>query len=182
MGVQQHGNLLGDPAAPVTLTEFSDLRCSHCKEFAERTFPILLERYVRPGKVRIVFENFPILGPSSTLAARMAIALGMQGHEFDFIDAFFHVPNPLIVSDDMLRRIASQIPGVDVEQAIARRDSPAVMTALDQVRTLAEQLGVEGTPMFVLGKTGGKTRLLLDARASKPETITEPIDELLAQK
>ena len=179
-GIPQQGDTLGAPSAPVTLVEFSDLRCSHCRDFVDHTLPVLVDRYVRQGRLRIVFNNLPILGPASVQAARMSAAVGLQGHQFEFIDAFFHrAPGP--ISDEVLRRIAGQVPGVDVAAAMAKRDSPEVDAALTDARTLAQRYAVHGTPTFLLGKTGAEPHDLPDARAAKPETLTGPIDDLLAQ-
>jgi protein-disulfide isomerase len=179
-GIPQEGNVLGAANAPVTLVEFADLRCHHCRDFMELTLPILLERYVRTGKLRIVFHNLPILGPASVQAARMASALGMQGHEFEFVEAFFHQP-PGLVSTASLGRIAAQIPGVDVAAAMAAVRSTAVDTDLTEAQTEAQRHGVLGTPTFLLGRTGSDPQIITGARANRPATLTDPIDALLAQ-
>ena len=88
-GVPQQGDVLGAASAPVTLEEFADLRCSHCRDFDEDTLPVLVERYVRAGKLRIVFHNLPILGPASVDAARMApggVSLDDKGFVLTDID------------------------------------------------------------------------------------------------
>jgi protein-disulfide isomerase len=178
-GIPQRGNVLGDPSAPLTLTDFSDLRCIHCRHFSEDTLPVLIDRYVRTGRLRIVFANLPILGPSSIAVARMAAAVGLQGHEFDFVDHFFRNASGQ-VNDDLLRRIAGEIPGVDVDVAMQKRDSQEATAQLDEARSLAERFGVQGTPTILLGKTGATPRVLTQARANRPDTITGPIDEMLA--
>ena len=179
-GIPQAGDVLGEASAPLTLEEFADLRCSHCREFLDLTLPILLDRYVRPGKLRIVFHNLPILGPASVQAARMAAALGMQGHEFEFVAAFFHRP-PGLVSAESLRRIAAEIPGVDVAAAEAAARSKAVEANLAEAMGEAQHHGVAGTPTFLLGRTGSDPELVTAARANRPATLTGPIEALLAQ-
>jgi protein-disulfide isomerase len=179
-GIQQQGNVLGDPAAPVTLTEFSDLRCSHCRDFAKITLPVIVDHYVRTGRVRVVFGNLPILGPASVQVARMAAAVGLQGHLFEFTEVFFRdASGP--VTDDLLRRIASEVPGVDVTRALADKDSQAVTDALAEVRGMAQQFSIVGTPSVLLGKTGAEPHIVSGARATLPQTVTAPIDETLAQ-
>jgi protein-disulfide isomerase len=180
-GIPQEGDALGEASAPVTLVELADLRCGHCRAFVNVTLPILLDRYVRPGKLRIVFKNLPILGPASVQAARMAAALGMQGHEFEFVDAFFR-ESPGIVSAESLRGIAAQIPGVDVAAAEEAQRSTAVDADLTEARELAQRHGVIGTPTFLLGRTGADPEVVSAARAAVPATLTGPIDALLAQQ
>jgi protein-disulfide isomerase len=179
-GIPQQGPAIGDPAAPVTVTEFADLRCSHCRDFANYTLPVLLDRYVRAGRVRIVFGSLPILGPASVQAARMAAAVGLQNHEFEFIEAFFNEASGP-VTDDVLSHIAGEIPGVDVAEALAQRNSEAVSTALADARSLAIHYSIEGTPSVLLGKTGQLPTLVDGVSATHPATLTGPIDALLAQ-
>ncbi len=124
-GIPQDGIALGDPSAPITLVEFSDLRCSHCRDYGLEILPVILERHVRTKQVKLVFRNLAFLGPSSVQAARMAAAVGMQDRLFDFVDRFFRLQErerPAI-TDELLLRVASEVPGVDAEQAMAQRDS-----------------------------------------------------------
>src|SRR5437879_3381099 len=67
-GVPQHGVTLGKPNAPVTITEFADLQCPYCGEYTRGVFPTLVTRYVRTGRVKIVFRNTTALGPDSEKA------------------------------------------------------------------------------------------------------------------
>jgi predicted DsbA family dithiol-disulfide isomerase len=130
--------------------------------------------------VRIVFGNLPILGPASVQAARMAAAVGLQNHEFEFIEAFFNEASGP-VTDDLLSRIAAEIPGVDAAEALAQLNSDAVTQALRDARTLALQFSISGTPSVLLGKTGQAPTLVTGARATQPATLTGPVDALLAQ-
>jgi protein-disulfide isomerase len=180
-GIPQQGNVLGSATAPVTLMEFSDLRCSHCRAFVDDSLQVLIDRYVRTGQLRIVFQNLPILGQASVDAARMAAAVGLQGHEFEFVAAFFH-RDPGPVTDAALRHVAAQIPGLNVEAAMELRGSPTVDAALADARRLAIKFAIGGTPSFLLGRTGEALHDLASARANKPETLTQPIDALLAHR
>jgi protein-disulfide isomerase len=179
-GIQQHDGVLGDEHAPVTLMVFSDLRCSHCRNFGQKVLPVLVERYVRTGKLRVVHQNLPILGAPSVAAARMADAVGEQGHMFEFMDVFFATA-PRDVNEDLLRRLASSVPGVNADAALADRDASAITEKLVETRVLADHYQVQGTPTFLLGKTGGDlTRLR--AHPAIADTITGPIDTLLANR
>lgn len=180
-GIPQRGNVLGNYDAPVTLVELSNLRCPHCRDFAQITLPVIVNRYVRSGRVRVVFGNLPILGDASVQAARMAVAVGLQDHLFEFTEVFFHdASGP--VNDNLLRRIAGEVPGVDVARALADRDGSDVTDALAEVRTFADRFSVDGTPTILLGKAGGTLRVLDGARAPHPETVTGPVDALLAPR
>ncbi len=180
-GIAQHGNILGDLDAPLTLIELSDLRCSHCRTFAQVTLPVIVDRYVRSGRVRVVFGNLPILGPPSVQAARMAAAVGLQSHLFEFTELYFRdASGP--VTDELLTRIASEVPGLDVARALADRSSQVVTDSLAGVRGFADSFSIDSTPSVLLGKTGEVPHVLDGARAPQPETVTGPIDAMLAPK
>ena len=71
---------LGASDAPVTVAEWADFQCPACGLYAKTIAPRLLETYVKPGKIRLVFHNFAFLGAESTNAATAAVCAGEQGH------------------------------------------------------------------------------------------------------
>ena len=75
-GIPQHGVDLGSPKAPVTLIEFADLQCPYCAQWERNALPVLIRKYVRPGKVRIVFIGMTFVGPDSAKAFSAALAAG----------------------------------------------------------------------------------------------------------
>ena len=72
---------LGSPDAPVTIEEWSDYQCPFCGRHFRETVPALLEKYVRPGKVRLVYRDFPLesLHPTSIAGHVAARCVGRQG-------------------------------------------------------------------------------------------------------
>lgn len=181
-GIPQDGIVLGDPSAPITLMEFSDLRCSHCRDYGLEILPVILERHVRTKQVKLVFRNLAFLGPSSVQAARMAAAVGMQDRLFDFVDRFFRLQErerPAI-TDELLLRVASEVPGVDAEQAMAQRDSPEVVQQLEAARAEAVALQVRGVPALFLIREGQEPRRLRLTSMS-PEPISRAIEEIMLE-
>jgi len=71
----------GAPDAPITVVEFSDFQCPFCASFAREVRPLIEERYVRTGKVRLVYRDFPLMSihPGALLAAHVANCAGEQG-------------------------------------------------------------------------------------------------------
>jgi protein-disulfide isomerase len=174
-GIPQQGNRLGDPRAPVTLQVFSDLRCGHCRVFEQDLMLGLVDRYVRAGKVQIIAENLPILGPQSTRAAQVAVAAGEQGKMFEFIDVFFQrTPGP--VDDEALHRVAASIPGIDVDRVFADADSQRVKDELADARQRADSFHIRGTPTLVVGKTGEAGQVV-----RQRSTVATQIDALLGE-
>ncbi|WP_437588867.1 DsbA family protein [Sorangium sp. So ce1000] len=181
-GIPQDGIVLGEPSAPITLLEFSDLRCSHCRDYALEILPVILDRHVRTKQVKLVFRNLAFLGPSSVQAARMAAAVGMQDRLWDFVDRFFRIQareRPAI-TDELLLRLASELPGVDAAQAMAQRDSPEVLQQLEAARAEAEALQIRGVPALFLSREGQAPRRLRLSSMS-PEPISRAIEQILLE-
>jgi protein-disulfide isomerase len=160
-GIPQHGTSLGNPRAPVTLEEFGDLQCPVCAAYAEDALPSIVDRYVREGRVKLVFRNLDSIGSDSARAARMAGAVGEQNHMWEFIDLMYKnqgAENTGYVTDRYLQALAAAIPGVDVPGALRARSSTTVGTQIDQAQALARELHLQSTPSFVLvhgDQTGG---------------------------
>jgi protein-disulfide isomerase len=177
-GIPQDGVVLGDPSAPVTLIEFTDLRCSHCRDYALEVLPAILDRHVRTGQVKLVFRNLAFLGPSSVRAARMAAAVGAQDRLWEFVDHYFRWQareRPAQVTDDDLARLAGELPGVDVEEAMAQRDGAEVDQQLAAAREEARRFQIRGVPAFFLSRTGEAPRALRLSSMS-----VEPFSRMIA--
>lgn len=83
-------NAVGDPNAPVTLTNYSDFQCPYCGLFTEETEQQLLETYVNTGKVYFVFRTFGnFIGPESQAAGESAYCAGDQGKFWEYHDLLF---------------------------------------------------------------------------------------------
>jgi protein-disulfide isomerase len=81
----------GAATAPITVYEMSDFQCPYCRRFAEETFPILEREYIRTGKVRWVFVNFPLtsLHSNAVPAAELALCAAHQGAFWPVHDLLF---------------------------------------------------------------------------------------------
>jgi protein-disulfide isomerase len=134
----------GNPNGTVTIVEFFDYRCGYCKGVR----PILDSVIHQDGKVRLVFKEFPILGPASRVASMAAIAANKQGKYLAFHNAMMAYPNNL--TDDVIFEIARQV-GLDIERLKADMKSPEVEQLIDRNHKLAQELGINGTPGFIIG-------------------------------
>lgn len=137
------GNL-DDP--DVTIVEFFDYNCGHCKT-AFRSVQHLLN--TDPG-VRVLFAEMPILHPSSRLAAAWALAAHRQGKYLAFHAALMEHTGP--IAPTTLERLAKEA-GLDVERAKADAASPEVAADVERAAEIAREVGIQGTPAFVVGRT-----------------------------
>jgi protein-disulfide isomerase len=181
-GIPQHGIALGNPKATVTLVEFGDLQCPSCAAFSEDALPAIVARYVRPGRVLLIFRGLENIGRDSQRAARMAEALGEQNRLWQFVELMYRnqgLENSSYVTDTYLRALAGAIPGVDVAQALAVRASAGVQSQLDDSRALAGALRVRSTPSFALSPRGAPPRRF-SPEGLDSGSFAGPLDRLLA--
>ncbi len=156
----------GNPDGDVTIVEFFDYFCGYCK----RVMPDLIAVMDDDTGIRFVYKEFPILGPDSVVAARVALAAHRQAPEkYEALHVALMSSRPRLNEASALL-IAGEF-GYDVERLRDDMDSPEIDRILGHNNALAEQLGIRGTPGFVIGNQviGGaidmETLLLLIAQA-----------------
>jgi protein-disulfide isomerase len=181
-GIPQRGIEVGSPSAAWTMTEFADIQCPFCGRFAREVLPEVMRRYVRTGKVSLVFRGLAFLGPDSERGARMVAAAGLQGKLWPFLDLLYRnqgSENSGWVTDAYLSRIGKAV-GIDVQKAFAARGTPIVDRQLADAKTFAGVAGVKATPSFVLARTGRSGLKRLDIPSLTVEEFTKKLDEVLA--
>ncbi|MDE1174653.1 MAG: DsbA family protein [Parvibaculaceae bacterium] len=134
------GNVKGD----VTIVEFFDYQCGYCRAAAEP----LQQATSDDGHVRVIFKEFPILGPASVTASRAAIASIRQNKYMPFHMALLHRKGPL--TDDIIFTVARDN-GIDVAKLKKDMEDPSVMDTIKGNYELARTLQVDGTPAFIIG-------------------------------
>ncbi len=135
----------GNPKGDVTLVEFFDYNCGFCK----RANPERNKAVEADGKVRVVFKEFPILGPGSVYAARAALAAREQGKYVELHEALFEHQGPL--NEAAVLEIAKSLK-LDIDRLKTDMDKPAVLDEIQANVALARKLGIQGTPGFVIGE------------------------------
>jgi protein-disulfide isomerase len=158
-GIPQHGNVLGSPSAPATLVEYIDLQCPHCRDFETTVMPSVVSRFVRTGKLKVVARPIAFLGPDSEVARKAAVAASLRNRFFDFSQLLYlnqGTENSGWVTDQLVAAAYASIPGINVDSAMAARDSTAVARQERQFDTQAHADDVLGTPTVLVGKSGGK--------------------------
>ncbi len=136
----------GNPDGDVVIVEFFDYRCGYCRHSAPDLFALVEKD---PG-VKVVFKEFPILGEASRLAARAALASREQDMYFDFHKALMQAD--IGFSEDEIMAVADSV-GLDTEKLKADMAAPEIDAYLARTDALARELGIGGTPAFVVDGT-----------------------------
>lgn len=138
--------VLGAQTADVTLVEFFDYSCGYCR-VSNEWLAQALEQY--DGRVRFVMKEFPVLGPDSETAAKAALAVWEQGADkyIAFHNGLYAAGRPL--SQERIEQVAVEN-GIDVEKMRQDMQHPDVEQHINDVRSLARQIGINGTPFFII--------------------------------
>lgn len=136
--------VLGNPDGDVTIVEFFDYNCPYCKKAMPEINALLAE----DANVRLVLREWPILSEGSAFAARAALASRQQGKYAEMHDALMTMRGK--VEAETVLRIAGEV-GLDVEKLKIDMQSPEVEEHIATSMRLAEALGFNGTPSFVIG-------------------------------
>ena len=141
--------VVGNPDGNVTMVEFFDYNCGYCK----RSTADVLRLIEEDKDLRIVMKEFPILSEGSVIASRAALASKEQGKYWDFHLALM-ASRGSIGDEDKVMSIAAEA-GLDVEKLKAdmAANAEAIERDIDANRALAQAIGINGTPAFVIDDT-----------------------------
>ena len=136
----------GNPKGDVTLVEFFDYQCGYCK----RSLKPVMDLLAADRRLRIVWKELPVLGPASRFAASASMAAAKQGKFLAFHKALMGASDK--PSEGSVMAIAGRV-GLDVERLGRDMKDPAIEAYLDETSRLAAEIGIRGTPAFVIGDT-----------------------------
>jgi protein-disulfide isomerase len=137
--------VIGNPKGDVTVVEFFDYRCPYCKRVSDSLLQLLKD----DPNVKLVFKEFPILGPESVVAAKIALAAHRQG-KYEPVHAALMAHKGSFDQAVLLDLAASA--GADREKLVSDMQDPAIQGLLRANESLAAMLGISGTPGFLFGK------------------------------
>jgi protein-disulfide isomerase len=163
-----HQVVLGNPQGDVTMVEFFDYNCAFCK----RALPDMLSLLKTDSNIKFVLKEFPVLGEGSVQAAHVAVAARMQdpsGKKYiEFHQKLLGGRGPA----DLTRALAvAKDVGFDMARLQKDMDSDEVKATIDEDMKLADELGVSGTPSYVVGDEVVVGAVGLDALEQKIATL-----------
>ena len=156
--------VLGNPNGKVTVVEFFDYNCGFCK----RALPDVKALIAGDKDVKVVMKEFPILGESSMLASKLAIASQRQGKYPQFHDALISAPGHL--DDARIMSIAKTV-GLDTDRLVKDGNSPEIAALIRDNNQMAGRLGINGTPAFIIGQNLTPGAVGLDELKSQVDRV-----------
>jgi protein-disulfide isomerase len=166
-GIHQSGVTIGSSSAPVTVTEFGDLECPICRDFALGAENQLIGKDVRSGKVKLVYRSLetatggapnPSIFPSQQAAA---YAAGAQGKAWNYIELFYHEQGQEAtgyVNQNYLNGLASQIPGLNYSQWLTDSKNSTYASQVTADEQAAASRGFNSTPTIVVQGPKGQAQ------------------------
>ncbi len=146
--------VLGKSDAPITIVEYASLSCPHCANFATKVLPKLREKWIDPGKAKLILRAFPLDEPA--LRAEMVARCVPPERYYPLVETLFEAQDKWVVAKDWqaaLQRIA-QLAGVPKTKFEACIADKALEDQVAQSRlTAAQQLSVNSTPTFFINGT-----------------------------
>lgn len=168
-GVPQEGDRLGSDDAPVTIQVFNDVQCSSCRDDFLRTVPGLMEKYVRPGDVKLLYRHYSNAETAQELGFYGAEAAADQGYGWQYIYLFFRSQEEAkgLTSErafsDFSKSIAGGVEELDIEEWESDIEENggaegAIQQRLEGYEELGRDLGIRyGQGMIVSGPSGTET-------------------------
>jgi protein-disulfide isomerase len=142
---------IGSKDAPLTLVEFTDFQCPFCQRFHLSTFPELKKNYIDTGKLRFVSRDLPLdFHPNAMQAANAGRCAGEQGRFWEMRDGMNSNPGKLDINSLLSYAQELQLDGMAFRGCVeSQRYKDAILKDI----LLAQKIGVNGTPSFVLGRS-----------------------------
>ncbi len=176
-GLPQKGNVLGDASAPVTIVEYGDIACPGCQAASEDLIPALIDRYVRPGEVKLEFRPIAFISQSSERGALGVEAAALQDKMWTLVSLLYRNQGDERddwLSDELLEEAAGKA-GLDVETWKADYAGDAVAATYFERSSAATADGVDSTPTFIVrGPRGEQKASSLEEFASAIEAVGPP--------
>ena len=134
---------MGSDTPKVIIIEFFDYNCSYCKKSLDAVAELLRTEY----DLKISFRDYPILSPSSRIAAKAALAAKNQGKYFSFHSALMSMQGNL--NEDKIFTIANNLE-MDIEKLKIDMQKDEIEEIIENNESLARKLNIRGTPTFII--------------------------------
>ncbi|MFV0296509.1 MAG: DsbA family protein [Hyphomicrobiaceae bacterium] len=135
------GNTQGD----IPVVEFFDYNCGYCK----RAFHDVAKLVDQDKHVKLILKELPILSKGSEEATRVALAARKQGKYWEVHRGIISLRAP--ANERSALKVAAGVPGINMDKLKADMKSPDITAEIDSVRKLAQTMGIQGTPHFLVG-------------------------------
>jgi len=169
--------VLGDPNAPITILEWGDYQCTFCYKFHQETLNKIDEEYIKTGKVKIIFKDFPLNGPDSKLAAEATYCAHDQNKYWQYHNQLYENwagERTGWITRESLSGFAKTI-DLDIVEFNKCLDENKYENKINSIYEFGNEIGINATPSFLVFND----QKIIKIRGNQPlEVFLKTFDEL----
>ena len=178
--IENGSPFMGNPNAPITILEWGDYQCTFCYKFHQNTLDIINEDFIKTGKVKIIFKDFPLNGLDSKLAAEASYCAQDQEKYWKYHDELYKNwggERTGWITRESLTKFA-EIVEIDVEKFNKCLDDHKYENKVNLLYEFGKEIGIDATPSFLVFND----QKMIKIRGNQPlEVFLKTFDELGVQ-
>lgn len=150
--IENGSPIIGDSNAKITILEWGDYQCTFCYKFHQNTLKIINDDFIKTGKVKLVFKDFPLNGPDSVLAAEATYCAGDQGKYWQYHDELYQNwggERTGWITRDSLNKFATSI-DIDLERFNSCLNEHKYQNQVTAIHEFGKEIGIDATPSFLI--------------------------------
>ena len=175
--IENGSPVLGDDNAPITILEWGDYQCTFCYKFHQNTLGAINEDFIKTGKVKLVFKDFPLNGPDSVLAAEASYCAHDQEKYWEYHDELYKNwggERTGWITRDSLNKFAVSV-GLDLNKFNQCINEGKYQNQVLEHYEFGQEIGIDATPSFLVFND----EKIIKIRGNQPlEVFLKTIDEL----
>ena len=175
--IENGSPFLGNQDAPITILEWGDYQCTFCYKFHQNTLQIINEDFIKTGKVKVVFKDFPLNGPDSKLAAEASYCAQDQEKYWQYHDEVYRNwggERTGWITREALTEFA-QVVNLDTEKFNKCLDDNKYESKVNSLYEFGNDIGIDATPSFLVFND----EKIIKIRGNQPlEVFLKTFDEL----
>jgi len=175
--IEDGSPIMGDSNAPITILEWGDYQCTFCYRFHENTLDIINEEFIKTGKVKLVFKDFPLNGPDSLLAAEASYCAEDQEKYWQYHDELYKNwggERTGWITRESLDRFAVTV-DLELVQFNTCLDEHKYQNRVTVHHEFGKEIGIDATPTFLVFND----QKIIKIRGNQPlEIFLKTFDEL----
>ncbi|NNM02101.1 MAG: DsbA family protein [Nitrosopumilus sp.] len=169
--------IMGESNAPITILEWGDYQCTFCYKFHQNTLDVIYEDFIKTGKVKLVFKDFPLNGPDSLLAAEAAYCANDQEKYWDYHDELYKNwggERTGWITRESLEKFAVST-NLDINNFNKCLDDKKYQDKVITLHEFGKEIGIDATPSFLVFND----QKIIKIRGNQPlEVFLKTFDEL----
>ena len=175
--IENGSPVLGDSNAPITILEWGDYQCTYCYKFHQNTLEVINEEFIKTGKVKIIFKDYPLNGPDSKLAAEASYCAQDQQKYWEYHNELYDNwggERTGWITRESLTKFAESTE-LNISEFNKCLDDHKYQNKVDSLYNFGKEIGIDATPSFLVFNN----EKIIKIRGNQPlEVFLKTFDEL----